>query len=127
MRLLIADDERDFLGTVASAMRAEGYAVDEAEDGEEALFKAENAEYDTLILDVMLPRLDGLHVVRRLRRTRLTPVLMLTARTGTEDRILGLDSGADDYLPKPVDLRELAARVRALIRRSSGAPRAVIA
>lgn len=120
MRVLVVEDEPDLLGTLVQAMREEGHAVDEAADGEEALYKAVEWEYDAIILDVMLPRMDGFEVLKRLRQRKKTPVLMLTARTKVNDRIQGLDSGADDYILKPVDLDELAARVRALIRRSQG-------
>lgn len=120
MRLLIIEDEPDMLDTLAEALRGEGYAVDEAADGEDGLFKASEIDYDAIICDVMLPVLDGFDVLRRLRRTKRTPMLMLTARSRVEDRIQGLDTGADDYLAKPVDLNELAARVRALIRRAYG-------
>lgn len=120
MRLLIAEDEPDYLATLAKVMRAQGYAVDEAQDGVDALHKAQISDYDAIILDVMLPGRDGFEVLRELRRTRKTPVLMLTARGRTQDRVHGLDSGADDYMVKPIDLHELAARVRALIRRSAG-------
>jgi len=120
MRLLIVEDEPDFLRTVAQFLREEGYAVDEAADGEEGLQKAEDTDYDVIVCDVMLPQFDGYELVRRLRQKRKTPVLMLTARSGVRDRIHGLDNGADDYLAKPVDLGELAARVRALIRRAHG-------
>ncbi len=126
MRILIVEDEPDFLATLAQSLREEGYAVDEAPDGEEGLFKATEWNYDIVILDVMLPVLDGFEVLRRLRKKKKTPVLMLTARTKVNDRIHGLDTGADDYLAKPVDLNELAARVRALIRRANGDPSALI-
>lgn len=122
MRLLIVEDEPDLLDTLAEAMREEGFAVDGAEDGEDGLYKAREVEYDAIILDVMLPRHDGFTVLSRLRETKQTPVLMLTARSKVDDRVQGLNMGADDYLPKPVDLRELVARVRALIRRSHGRP-----
>jgi len=120
MRLLIVEDEPDLLRTLAQAMREEGHAVDEAADGEEGLYKASEWDYDAIILDVMLPVIDGFEVLRRLREKKRTPVLMLTARAKVDDRIHGLDSGADDYVAKPVDLDELAARVRALIRRAQG-------
>jgi len=126
MRLLIVEDEPDFLSMLSKAMREEGYAVDEAPDGDEALFKAESYDYDVIVLDVMLPRMDGFEVLRRLRKKKKTPVLMLTARSKVNDRIHGLDTGADDYLAKPVDLNELAARVRALIRRAAGNASSVI-
>ncbi len=120
MRILIIEDEPDFLRTIVQAMREEGYSVDAASDGEEGFYKAKSVEYDAIVLDVMLPEMNGFEVLRRLRETRNTPVLMLTARLQVKDRIRGLDTGADDYLAKPVDLDELAARLRALVRRASG-------
>ena len=120
MRLLIVEDEPDMLDTLAEAMRGESYAVDEAADGEDGLFKALEIDYDLIICDVMMPVHDGFELLRRLRQVKKTPVLMLTARNKVQDRIQGLDTGADDYLAKPVDLNELAARVRALIRRAHG-------
>jgi two-component system OmpR family response regulator len=120
MRVLIIEDEPDLLRSLAKALREEGYAVDTGENGDEALFKAENTSYDAIVLDVMLPGIDGFEVLRRLRMKKTTPVLMLTARSRTPDRIRGLDTGADDYLAKPFDLDELFARLRALIRRSAG-------
>jgi len=120
MRILVVEDEPDLLASLAKTLREEGYAVDTAEDGEEGLFKAESWAYDVLVLDVMLPRLDGWELLRRLRRTKKTPVLMLTARDAVRDRVHGLDSGADDYLTKPFDRDELLARLRALIRRGAG-------
>ncbi len=126
MRLLIADDETDLLRALCQAMREEGHAVDEAIDGTEALYKATEWDYDAIILDVMMPGLDGFEVLRRLREIKKTPVLMLTARTKVNDRVHGLDAGADDYVSKPVDLVELAARVRAIIRRSQGDASSII-
>ncbi|MBL9144055.1 MAG: response regulator transcription factor [Verrucomicrobiaceae bacterium] len=120
MRLLVVEDEPDLLHTIATALREEGYAVDTAEDGEEGLFKARECDYDAVVLDVMLPVMNGFEVVKKLRESKKTPVLMLTARGRINDRITGLDAGADDYLPKPFDLNELFARLRALIRRSAG-------
>jgi two-component system OmpR family response regulator len=120
MRILIVEDEPDLLSGLAKALREEGYAVDVAEDGSDGLFKAESAAYDAIVLDVMLPVMDGFELLRRLRETRKTPVLMLTARGESASRVRGLDSGADDYLPKPFDLDELLARLRALIRRAAG-------
>jgi two-component system, OmpR family, response regulator len=119
MRILIVEDEPDLLRSIAQALREEGYAVDTANDGEDGLFKAESYDYDAIVLDIMLPRLDGWEVLQRLRRTKKTPVLMLTARDHTRDRVRGLDTGADDYMVKPFDLPELFARLRALIRRSA--------
>ena len=105
---------------LARALREEGYAVDTAANGDDGLFKAETYDYDAIVLDVMLPQLDGWEVLARLRKQKPTPVLMLTARDGFKDRVRGLDGGADDYLVKPYDLDELLARLRALIRRSAG-------
>lgn len=126
MRLLIVEDEPDLLSSLAQALREEGYAVDTAADGEDGLYKAESWNYDAIVLDVMLPKLDGWGILEKLRQAKKTPVLMLTARDQTRDRVRGLDSGADDYLIKPFDLSELLARVRALIRRSAGQTRNVI-
>jgi len=120
MRILVVEDEPDLLRGLAQALREEGYAVDTAPDGEEGLYKAQSWEYDALVLDIMLPKLDGWEVLERLRQTKKTPVLMLTARDQSRDRVRGLDTGADDYVVKPFDLPELFARLRALIRRSAG-------
>ncbi len=120
MRILVVEDEPRLLKSLAKALREEGYAVDTAETGDDGLYKATNYDYDAIVLDVMLPKLDGWEVLSRLRSKKSTPVLMLTARDATTDRIRGLDSGADDYLVKPFDLSELFARIRALIRRSAG-------
>ncbi len=129
MRILVVEDEPDLLRGLARSLREEGYAVDTAADGEDGLCKAESVNYDAVVLDVMLPRLDGWEVLRRLRATKKTPVLLLTARDRSADRVRGLDLGADDYLVKPFDLPdlpELLARLRALIRRSASAARSVI-
>lgn len=120
MRVLVVEDEPRLLRNLAKALREEGYAVDTAEAGDDGLFKAETYNYDAIVLDIMLPRLDGWEVLARLRKQKQTPVLMLTARDATKDRVKGLDTGADDYLVKPFDLPELLARLRALIRRSAG-------
>lgn len=120
MKLLLVEDEPRLQRSLAKALREEHYAVDLAADGEEGLFKAEQVDYDVVILDVMLPKLDGWQVLERLRRHKSTPVLMLTARDASLDRVRGLDLGADDYLVKPFDLAELLARIRALIRRMAG-------
>jgi len=119
MRILIVEDEPDLLHSLAQALREEGYAVDTAHNGEDGLFNAESYNYDAIVLDVMLPRLDGWEILKRLRKTKKTPVLMLTARDQPRDRVKGLDTGADDYVVKPFDLSELFARLRALIRRSA--------
>jgi two-component system OmpR family response regulator len=119
MRILVVEDEPDLLAGLAQALREEGYAVDTANDGEDGAYKAENYEYDAIVLDVMLPKLDGWEILRRLRKIKKTSVLMLTARDQSRDRVRGLDTGADDYVVKPFDLPELFARLRALIRRSA--------
>src|SRR5689334_10536259 len=126
MRILVVEDESDLLEALARALRDEGYAVDTAANGEDGLFNAESNEYDAIVLDVMLPKLDGWEVLARLRKQKKTPVLMLTARDQSRDRVRGLDTGADDYVVKPFDLPELFARLRALIRRSAGQTRNVI-
>src|SRR5262249_30261558 len=119
MRVLVVEDEPDLLNSLLKALREDGYAVDGAPDGEEGLFKAESYAYDAIVLDIMLPVIDGWELLRRLRKTKKTPVLMLTARDAVRDRVRGLDTGADDYLVKPFDLDELLARLRALIRRAA--------
>jgi len=119
MRILVVEDEPRLLLNLAKSLREEGYAVDTAPDGEDGAFKAETYDYDAIVLDVMLPKLDGWGLLARLRMKKQTPVLMLTARDTRNDRIKGLDTGADDYLVKPFDLGELLARIRALIRRSA--------
>jgi len=116
----VIEDEPELLQALAQALREDGYAVDEASDGEEGLFKATNWVYDSIILDLMLPGLDGWTLLSSLRRQRKTPVLILTARDAVADRVRGLDTGADDYLVKPFALTELLARVGALIRRAAG-------
>jgi len=126
MRILIVEDEADLLSGLAKALREEGYAIDTAEDGEEGLYKAESYDYDAVVLDVMLPKLDGWGVLEKLRKQKKTPVLMLTARDASRDRVRGLDIGADDYVVKPFDLPELLARLRALIRRAAGETRNII-
>ena len=118
MRLLLVEDEHDAALMLAKGLRERAYAVDIAEDGATALEKAHCNTYDLVILDIMLPDLDGLEVCHRLRESGFrAPVLLLTARIKVDDRITGLDSGADDYLTKPFDFGELLARIRALLRR----------
>jgi two-component system, OmpR family, response regulator len=118
MRILIVEDEPDLLRSLAQALREEGYAVDTAADGEDGFYKAENYDYDAVVLDVMLPKLDGWEILKRLRQIKKTPVLILTARDQIRDRVRGLDTGADDYVVKPFDLEEIFARLRSIIRRS---------
>ncbi len=126
MRLLLVEDEPDLLTGLARALRKQDYAVDTAADGEDGLHKALSTDYDAIILDVMLPMIDGWEVLSRLREIKSTPVLLLTARDSSADRVRGLDSGADDYLAKPFDTPELLARLRALIRRSVNQPRTAL-
>jgi two-component system OmpR family response regulator len=120
MRVLVVEDEPELLRVLAQALREEGYAVDEADNGPDALFKATNWDYDAVLLDLMLPGLDGWQVLTKLRKSKPTPVLILTARDAVDDRVRGLDVGADDYVVKPFNLAEVLARVRALIRRAAG-------
>jgi two-component system OmpR family response regulator len=126
MKVLLVEDEEDLLQVIATAFRENGFAVDLADDGVEGLAKAQGADYDAVILDIMLPRMDGWTVLAELRKSKTTPVLLLTARDAVADRVEGLNLGADDYLTKPFDLEELIARVRALIRRSAGSPSPII-
>ena len=114
MRILVVEDEPDLLASLAQALREEGYAVDTADNGDDGLFNAEGTDYDAIVLDVMLPGMDGWEILKRLRKTNKTPVLMLTARDQSRDRVRGLDTGADDYVVKPFDLEEVFARLRAL-------------
>ena len=123
MRLLVVEDERDLAQTLRRALEEEEFAVDLAENGEEALYKIREMPYDAVVLDLMLPRLDGWSVLKTARADGIrTPVLLLTARDMIEDRVRGLNLGADDYLTKPFALAELIARVRAMIRRAYGNP-----
>jgi DNA-binding response OmpR family regulator len=118
MRLLLVEDEPRVAGFIAKGLREQSYAVDVSPDGEDALYRAESNQYDLLILDVMLPFKTGYDVCRELRsRGFRHPILMLTARGTVDDRVQGLDSGADDYLSKPFEFKELLARIRALLRR----------
>ena len=128
MRVLIVEDERRLAENVARSLReSAGYAVDIALDGEEGLFMAESSPYDLVILDLMLPKLEGLEVLRRIRRVGLAvPVLVLTARDEKESVVALLNAGADDYVAKPFDLGELLARTKALIRRGKGQSAAVL-
>jgi two-component system response regulator MprA len=121
MRILVVDDERAVRESLRRALELEGYEIELAADGNEALYRLESSdEPELMILDVLMPGVDGLEVCRRLRATgSKLPVLMLTARTEVEDRVAGLDAGADDYVTKPFALEELLARVRALLRRTS--------
>jgi two-component system OmpR family response regulator len=127
MRVLIIEDDPVLQRSLAATLREEDYAVDVASDGVEGLSKAEEGVYDAVVLDVMMPKLDGWAVLERLRERRTTtPVLMLTARDAVRDRVKGLDGGADDYLTKPFQIEELLARLRSLIRRAAGHSNSVV-
>jgi DNA-binding response OmpR family regulator len=128
MRLLVVEDEADLADAIAAGLKRHGYAVDVAYGGEDALEKALVNDYDLVCLDLNLPEVDGVEVCRRIKEHDhgATRVLMLTARDTIEDRIAGLDQGADDYLVKPFDFGELAARIRALLRRDAGRSGAVL-
>jgi two-component system copper resistance phosphate regulon response regulator CusR len=120
MRVLVVEDDSRVAALLAKGLREQSYAVDLAADGEHALYQAAINTYDLIVLDVMLPRKDGHVVCRELRSAGFrAPILMLTARDAVDDRVAGLDCGADDYLTKPFDFKELLARLRALLRRSS--------
>jgi two-component system response regulator MprA len=125
-RVLLVDDDQGVLSSLRRALALEGYEVRVAEDGEMALQAASNEHLDLVVLDVMLPGIDGFTVCERIRRTQATPILMLTAKDTVPDRVSGLDRGADDYLVKPFVLDELLARIRALLRRGQGHPEEVL-
>jgi two-component system, OmpR family, response regulator len=126
MRLLIVEDEAPLRDGLLRLMREEGYAADGAVDGAEGLRKALETDYDAIVLDHLMPVMDGREMLRRLRRVKRTPVMMLTARDATEDRVVGLDLGADDFVAKPFVQQELLARLRALVRRNHRSTTAVI-
>ena len=126
MRVLVVEDEFDMRRVLEAVLREAGYAVDSAVDGEEGLFKALSWEYDAIVLDLMLPKMNGFELLDQLRKQRPTPVLILTARDEVTDRVRGLDRGADDYLVKPFELAEFLARVRAIIRRCAGQTKAIL-
>lgn len=120
MRVLVVEDEPDLRSAIAQALSEEGFAVDQADEGPSGLHKALAWDYDAIVLDIMLPRMSGWEVLDALRKSKATPVLILTARDATADRVRGLNDGADDYLIKPFSVLELVARIRALIRRAAG-------
>lgn len=127
MRILVIEDEHRIGTTIKKGLELEKYAVDLAFDGRDGLDLATTEEYDCLILDLMLPGIDGIGICKKLRQDSIhTPILILTAKSQTEDKILGLNSGADDYLTKPFSFEELLARVRALIRRPSGSQNPIL-
>ena len=127
MRIILVEDEKALASIMKKGLEENGYSVDVAYDGDEGLFMAENYSADAVILDVMLPKLDGIAVLSKLRRKGIqTPVILLTAKDALTDKIKGLDAGADDYLTKPFEFTELLARVRSLVRRKSVVKEAVI-
>lgn len=127
MRLLLVEDEPDLAATLRKTLAEEGFAVDGVTDGEEALWQTEATAYDAVVLDLMIPIIDGWEVLKRLRaRGSRSPVLVLTARDATDDKVRALDAGADDYLTKPFTSAELLARIRALIRRAAGSPAPIL-
>jgi len=118
MRILIIEDEKQLINVISRRLKEEGYAVDKAMDGKTGLNYAEAVNYDCIILDIMLPGIDGFYILKRLRARKIsTPVLILTAKDTVTDKVTGLDSGADDYISKPFSFDELLARIRALLRR----------
>ena len=127
MRILVVEDEPRIAADIRRGLEAANYAVETVVDGNAAWFKGETEDYDAIVLDLGLPRLDGLSVLRRLRETGIaTPVLVLTARDGWRDKVEGIDAGADDYLAKPFQMEELLARLRAITRRAAGQASALI-
>ena len=123
MRALLVEDDQTIAEFVGRGLREAGFAVDHAADGETGLALASTGDHDVAIVDVMLPKLDGVALIRELRRRRITtPVLILSARHTVDDRVVGLEAGGDDYLIKPFAFTELLARVQALIRRATTAP-----
>jgi DNA-binding response OmpR family regulator len=121
-RLLVVDDDRELCGLLATFLAREGFECDCVHDGEEGLRAALSGQHQAIVLDVMLPGLSGFDVLRNIRERKQTPVLMLTARGEHVDRVVGLEMGADDYVPKPFDPRELVARIRAVLRRAESGP-----
>jgi two-component system, OmpR family, response regulator CpxR len=118
-RVLVIDDDAELCRLVARFLAREGFDIDSASSGESGVERALSEDFSLIMLDVMMPDTDGFEVLRLIRQRRRTPVLMLTARGDTRDRVRGLEMGADDYLPKPFDPAELVARIRAILRRSS--------
>lgn len=122
MRILVVEDEKKIADFIKRGLKEEGYAVDSAYDGEQGLFLAKTSEYDLILLDLMLPKLDGQGLFRELRKDKITtPVIMLTAKDTVKDKVAGLDLGADDYITKPFAFEELLARIRAVLRKKEGA------
>jgi two-component system, OmpR family, response regulator len=117
-RILLADDEQSIQTLLSFPLRKDGYEVVTAADGREALARFNEGKFDLVVLDVMMPRMDGLEVCRRIRARNTVPIIMLTAKTEEIDKVLGLELGADDYITKPFSLREFRSRVRAALRRA---------
>lgn len=127
MRILIIEDELKLSDNIKQGLTESGFAVDQAMDGEEGQYLADSEEYDVIILDIMLPKIDGITVCREIRKKQIkTPILMLTARARLEEKVEGLDAGADDYLTKPFAFAELKSRINALLRRSHNQPETLI-
>lgn len=127
MRLLLAEDERELSNALVAILKHNNYTVDAVYNGEDALHYLETENYDGVILDIMMPKMDGISVLKKIRRQKNdVPVLILTAKSDVDDRVLGLDSGADDYLSKPFAAKELLARIRSITRRKTEAVSAVL-
>lgn len=127
MRILLIEDEKRLSNIIKKGFIELGYAVDQAFDGEEGIYLAQSESYDVIILDIMLPKIHGIDVCKKVREAKVTvPILMLTAKTQVEDRVFGLDAGADDYLTKPFEFMELKARINALLRRNYHQPQSII-
>ena len=119
MRILVVDDEKVLVKGIKFNLEAEGYEVDACYDGETAVEMAKSGDYDLILLDLMMPKLDGLEACAKIRESSTVPIIMLTARSEDTDKLLGFEYGADDYITKPFNVLELKARVRALLRRSA--------
>ncbi len=127
MRILVVEDEKKVAGFIKKGLEEETYAVDVAVDGEEGFAMAEANQYDLIVLDLMLPKIDGLEVLTRCRENKIsTPIILLTAKDSVEDKVTGLNKGADDYLTKPFAFSELLARIRSLLRRGQGETKTVL-
>ncbi|MCX5717963.1 MAG: response regulator transcription factor [Nitrospirae bacterium] len=127
MKILIVEDEKDLANILKKGFEEHSFVADISNDGEEGLYMAETYSYDAIILDIMLPGIDGIEILSQLRKKHIdVPVLMLTAKGEVKDRIAGLEKGADDYIPKPFDFQELVARVKSAIRRNTGKPSPLI-
>ncbi|MCY6369631.1 response regulator transcription factor [Clostridium ganghwense] len=119
MNILLAEDDKDISNLIVKYLKKEGYSVDTAYDGEEALLKYYEREYNLIILDIMMPKFDGMVVMRKIREKSNIPIIILSAKSEEVDKVLGLDLGADDYVTKPFSIVEFIARVRAQLRRST--------